>query len=144
MCLISEGITTTKCCRMLSQHSSLQSGSMTPFADKLRKVTGPGTQLPGRKSACPASQLHDVKASMQSGTAQHLPDSKFTPYSSASQWLAWVLLPYRAQALGRCSQEQLPCRSFTIHAYTQQQLPQKRWVSTEVLCSTENIKLKSA
>lgn len=137
---------------MLSQCSSLRSESTTPFA-KLIKVTGLGTQLPGHKLTHPASQLHNVRSSMGSGTAQHPPDSKFTPYSSVSQWLARVLIPYRAQALGRCSQEQLPCSSLTIHAYTQQQnlsicislcYPQKGWVSTEALCSTENIKLKSA
>lgn len=121
MCLISEPVTTTtKCCRMLSQHSSLLSKSMTPFTNRLIKVTGLGTQLPGHKLTCPASHLHNVKASVQSGTAQHLPDSKITPYSSVLQWLAWVLVSYRAQAPGRCSQDQLPCSSFTIH--TQQQI----------------------
>ena len=115
-------------------------------ANQLIKVMDLGTQLPGHKLIGPARQLHEVKASVQPGTAQHLPDSKFTPHSAVSQWLELLSLTEPRLWAGVLRS------SFALHAHTQQQnlsiyislcYPKKGQVSTEALCSIENIKLKS-
>lgn len=137
-------------CRTLPQEPRLQSERTSLFVNESHGHRA-GTQPPGSQLTSPTSQLPHERAALQSATAEHLPGSKLSPFL-ALQCLVWALIPYRTHTPGRCSQQQLHTApllfllalSSKIWAFVFYFATPKRWASTEPLCSTENIKLKSA